>query len=515
MSTDRQKQLQKFLKRRHPLYEAMEAHWSFLADTYEGGRGWFQGNIFQYVKEGEKEYAERVKRAYRFNHTHEVVDLVVKYLFKMQVSRSEEVSEDVKTFWQNSTRMGQEISEFMRTVATQSSIYGRVWVVVDTNKTSETRSVAEDKEAGVRVYAYTVEPQHVLDVSYADDGELNWVLIREIVRDDADPISSSGSLSEQFRLWTRDSSQLFTVRKEGQKVIVTEDAPSMHNLGVVPIVNADNVLTEDKWVAPAMIADVAYLDRACANYLSNLDAIIQDQTFSQLAMPSQGIPSDTEAYTKLVELGTKRVFVYDGGEGGNEPRYISPDVKQAELILKVINKIINEIYHSVGLAGERTKEDNALGIDNSSGVAKAYDFERVNSLLTAKAQSLEQVENRIAALVDAYAGKEIDPSEEYVEYPHDFDVRGLYDEFEIAARLALIEAPDGMRRYQMESVIEKLFPMLKEELKNKMVSELKSWPPKIDLETAGASASQSPLKKTGAQALSSKLVGGGKQKSQI
>jgi RNA polymerase sigma factor (sigma-70 family) len=97
-------------------------------------------------------------------------------------------------------------------------------------------------------------------------------------------------------------------------------------------------------------------------------------------MPAQGVNAGDEAYDKILELGTKRIFIYDG-EGGTQPFYLSPDVKQAELILKVVNKIIAEIYHSVGLAGERTKDDNAQGIDNSSGVAKAYDFERVNSLL--------------------------------------------------------------------------------------------------------------------------------------
>jgi hypothetical protein len=52
----------------------------------------------------------------------------------------------------------------------------------------------------------------------------------------------------------------------------------------------------------------------------------------------------------------------------------------------MVNKIIGEIYHSVGMAGERTKQDNAMGIDNSSGVAKAYDFERMNAMLATKAQ---------------------------------------------------------------------------------------------------------------------------------
>ena len=75
------------IKRRHPRYEAKLAHWDFLESTYEGGREWFRDNIFKYVKEGDDEFAERVKRAYRFNHTKQVVDLVDKHLFKIPVAR--------------------------------------------------------------------------------------------------------------------------------------------------------------------------------------------------------------------------------------------------------------------------------------------------------------------------------------------------------------------------------------------------------------------------------------------
>ncbi|MCV5137544.1 hypothetical protein OFB61_23255, partial [Escherichia coli] len=122
--------------------------------------------------------------------------------------------------------------------------------------------------------------------------------------------------------------------------------------------------SESPYFSPSLIDDIAYLDRAVANYLSNLDAIIQDQTFSQLAIPVQSLLPGDENHTKVLEMGTKRVFTYDS-EGGNQPFYLSPDPKQAQMIITTIKTVINEIYHSVGVAGERTKQDNAQGIDNS------------------------------------------------------------------------------------------------------------------------------------------------------
>lgn len=504
-----QKRLKRFLERRHPMYQSMIDHWTFLASCYEGGRDWFSKNIFRYIKEGDTEFKDRVSRAYRFNHTREVVDLVDKHLFKMEVARTEDVPDCLKQFWECSTLNKLGIKEFMRTVSNKGSIYGRPWIIVDSTKTEETTSVSEDRESGARVYAYVVTPEHVLDMSYDDEGELNWILVHEQVRDDEDPIDSTGKMIDRYRLWTRNDWTLFTAEVNGRNTTITQEGPFSHGLKCVPAIAADNVITSEMYVAPSLIDDVAYLDRAVGNYLSNLDAIIQDQTFSQLAMPAQGLTPGETGYDKVIEMGTKRVFTFDG-EGGGQPFYLSPDVKQAELILSVVNKIISEIYHTVGLAGERTKDDNSQGIDNSSGVAKAYDFERVNSLLASKADSLEAIENKVAELVCAWNG--VDMKEKVVSYPDNFDVRGLYDEFEIAARLSLIEAPDGMRRKQMEFVIDKLFPRLKKDLRDKMVAELKNWPPEIPdpmQQAPGSGNAKDPVKKEGRNSLANKLVSEG------
>lgn len=520
-SAEAQAKLRAFLSRRHPEYDESITHWEFLEHCYEGGREWFKSNVFRYIKEGDKEYNDRVNRAYRFNHTREVVDLVDKYLFKMQVARKTDAPDYIQKFWSNATLNKVSIKDYMKQVSKMTSIYGRIWIVVDSNMTEPVLSKADEKNKDIRAYTYFVTPENAVDMSWDEVGNLNWILIHEEVRDDDNPLDSSGDTIHKFRLWERSQWTLFTLTHNGkspslklsaaemaaavtslgnstaakiEKIAqknsidsydVTVEGPFLHNFGEVPVFHADNVISNEPYKSTSMIDDVAYLDRAVANYLSNLDAIIQDQTFSQLIMPAQGLTPGDDAYNKMVEMGTKRIFTYDG-DSGNKPEYISPDVRQAEIILKVINKIINEIYHTVGLAGERTKEDNSLGIDNSSGVAKAYDFERVNSLLASKADSLELVENKIVNFVRRWNGDTAE-TEDAVLYPENFDVRGLYDEFEIATTLGLIAAPDGVRRLQMEAVIEKLFPRLAKDLKEKIAAELKSWPPKVEVSSDGTS----------------------------
>jgi hypothetical protein len=511
---DLQKQLLAMLERRHPEYASNLANWNFLEATYKGGREWFsEENIFKYLKEGDTEFAKRLTRAYRFNHTREVVDLVQKYIFKSPVTRNEaDAPTEVKEFWKNATLSGLDIKQFMNIVSTQSSILGMPWVFVDTNKVEDVISIADAKAKKARAYAYVVKPQDILDVGFDDQGDVNWVLVRETRREDSDPILSSGDVFYQYRLWQRHSWQLFEIKEDSsagkakdKRVVELVDTDA-NPLGRVPGFPVAHVIGENRYTAPALINDIAYLDRAVANYLSNLDAIIQDQTFSQLAMPAQSLMPGTSEYDAVITAGTKRVFTYDG-EGGAAPEFLSPDPKQAHVILAVVNKIINEIYHTIGMSGERTKEDNAMGIDNSSGVAKAYDFERMNSLLVSKAASLENCENKLVELVCSW-NKATQPKDELVKYPETFDVRSLFDEFTVAEKLALVDAPDVLRREQMKQVMDKLFPRLAEDLKKAMLAELESWPPEVSLDgLAGKNPTKFPRKEGRAKAVAEKRQG--------
>lgn len=476
-----------FYDRRHPMYAEKLSHWEFLDATYRGGRDWFDSNLFRYLKEGDSEFADRKKRAYRFNHTKEVVELVLKYLFKAPVSRNaDNASSWVNKFWKNSMKNGRGIDQLIKEAALKSSVGGRAAVVVDNNfaplvdEDGNQVQASESDIDEVKIFSYVVPVVDILDYAWDEDGDgkLLWIKLRERVRDDADPLNSTGLIEERVRLWTRTGWSVYRdVGGAGESRNVEIYDEGVHDLGFVPVHLLDHSVTATPYDAPSLIDDIAYLDRAIANYLSNLDAIIQDQTFSQLAIPTQSINRNDKAYKKVLEMGTKRIFTYDSGQnGGSKPEFISPDPKQAGVILSVVEKIINEIYHTVGLAGERTKQDNAVGIDNSSGVAKAYDFERVNSLLLAKAASCENLENWIVSTVNAWAGNE-EVGEDLVTYPKTFDVLRLIDDLVTAEALQKIDAPHALRKEHMRVIVGKIFPQLKKDIRDLILADIEKWKP--------------------------------------
>lgn len=461
------RKIDKLVKRRHPDYKKFKGHWDFLYETYRGGREWFDKHIFQYMKESNKEFEDRVKRAYRFNHTREVVDLVNKYVWRCgKVVRSKDAPDAVKRFWLRSRRNGWAIEKVMPVISKMTSIYGRIWIVVDATGTKqEVKSKEDEKNADYRTFFYFKRPQDLLDVGYDDDGNVIWAMFSEEHRNDDNPFGEA-KVKSRVRLWTQTTWHLYELSSGKKKSFLVDEGS--HDLGICPVFPADHQVSDELYASQSLIDDIAYLDRAVANYLSNLDAIIQDQTFSQLAMPAQSslfqehISHDDEdgeekARKKMQDVGTKRVFLYDS-EGG-QPMFLSPDPKQASLITDVIQQIINEIYHCIGIAGERTKQDNAMGIDNSSGVAKAFDFERVNSLLISKGQSLEWTENRIVELVLRFHGEW---DEKYIEdplvkYPENYDVIGAQDELQLSARYDMITTPLKLKQYQLKRAVRKMY----------------------------------------------------------
>lgn len=493
--------LKKLVERRHPEYADSLEHWQFLESCYKGGREWIEKNLFTYHKEGHNEFAARKKRAYRFPHSREVISLVNKYVFKGSIERRKEkdLPAHIREFWAASTLMKRPITDLMDAVSIWTSCLGRIWVVVDNNVPQDVESEADRIAAGGRTYAYFLKPMHVLDFAYDADGELEWFLNAEFKRDDANPLTSSGAVTERYRLWTKEFWAVIETSGTGSSKVWQFADGAEHNLGLVPVFPADHLSSDELYAAPGLIEDVAYMDRAVTNYLSNLDVIIQDQTFSQLAIPFQGLlptagndddDETNEELNQIQQMGHNRVFAFNA-EGGSAPQFISPDVKQAGMIISTVTKIVGEIYHSIGMAGERTKEDNAQGIDNSSGVAKAYDFEKLNAMLAAKARALQNVEKNLVRVVNAWHGKveELEKTEDFVTYPQTFDVRNLADEMDNAQRLSVMNAPKKLRQAQMKRLNKKMFP----QMSDKEVGEIEKdidveWLKEVELDPAGVAA---------------------------
>jgi hypothetical protein len=453
------KKILPIIQKRHPEYETMKPEWDFWLGSYRGGKSYIKENLDQYYKEGDEEFKDRRNRSHRENHCRRVVDLVNSYLFKELPTR--DVQSDIfEKFKKNADGRGKTLTQFMKRASAFASVLGRVYIVMDKMPLPEevvTGTHADNLEN--IPYCYLVYPQAMKDISFDENGKIRWALVEETRRDDEDPFESTGDIVTEYRLWFPGGWILYS--SEGNLLTQGENG-----LPSVPIVTLNNE-EDSEYQGMSLIADISTLDRAIFNNWSRLDAIICDQTFSQLIFPIEGLTSevitDPNLREQFLTLAMNRVLLYSS-QAAMPPSFISPDASQANLILSTIEQQVNQLYASLGLSSEVGTE-----VNEASGVSKAYDFDKLNKLLAGKADNLEQCENEIIELLAGWTNTTIDGE---VDYPDEFDVKSLADEIRMAQELALLNISATFQKEIEKLVVAKALPKAKKEVIEKIHQEL-------------------------------------------
>lgn len=452
----------KIAKRTLPNYVTRAEAWDFMIASYLGGKSYIESHLFKYYIEGDDEFKERKTRAHRENHCKRIVDLFNSYLFQEQPTR-DTIDARLKQFHENVDGKGKRIDKFMKGASLWSSVFGRIYIMVDKPSlpdSEKTGTAADNINPKAQPYCYLIHPQDIKDIAFNEDGSVKWVIIVEHVRDDDDPFTSDGEVKDQFRLWTMDGWYLFDDKGNHK-----EDGE--HGLGIVPLIILDSE-EGDPYDGQSLIGDIAYLDRAIFNNWSRLDAIVCDQTFSQLIFPIEGLVGDIATDQKLMEkfmsIATNR-FLFYSVQAQTPPAWISPDASQAQFILDMIESQTKQLYSSLGLKAEVGTETVS-----QSGTAKAWDFDKLNKMLADKADNLEAAEVEINRLFAKWIGQE--DIKCAVDYPEKFDTRSLMDEIAIVQELALIRISDTFTKEVEKLLAMKALPKIDEATLKKIMKEI-------------------------------------------
>lgn len=446
----------------HPKYIEHSELWSFLYESYVGGKQYFKKHLVKHYKEGDLSYDNRIDRASRENYSRSIVDTINSYLFKEQASRHTE-DKKLEEFFLNVDGQGREISQFMKSASILSSIFGRVYIVVD-KTTPETKTGTKKDDHNSKCYAYTVSPLAVKDVAFDEFGRITWILIEEVIRDDEDPFSSSLEVSSRYRLWTKTGWTLYD--ESGIEI-----DSGKYSFGRPPVTYIDTGEKLDAYNGTSLIFDIAYLDKSIFNNVSRLDCIISDQTFSQLIFPIEGLiieelVRDEELKKKFLNLAVGNILFYSARSEGAKPEYISPDASQAEIVLATIKHQIRQIYSSIGLQTPDSHSENYR-----SGVSKQYDFDKLNKLLAGKADSIELAETHIVEFFNDWMGFDCKAT---INYPDEFDIRSLADEIILGQELMLLDISETFNKVIRKNIAIKSMPKEKKEVVQEVLDEIEA-----------------------------------------
>ncbi len=384
----------------------------------------------QYPREGDDKYLRRIELAHYDNYVQTILDLLLSYALK-QSSAVENLPERLKTWRDSATLSGVSWDDLMQqVVARRAGLMGWLPMLIDQLPRAEGQSEAQVSDSGERLdpYVLALTPGNLLDF-YTDPktGTMVWAKFVFIEMRQPDPLVP-GERVTVFKTFTATTIQTWELIGDSKKVARLPDAE--HPFGEVPVVSfRQRPNVEDPIRGTSMVGDAAIAMRRLFNLGSELDEHIRSDVFALLQVP---IPPGQESPKELL-LGTGNAVPVPS-DSVRDYKYVSPEASVASTIETRMTNIVEGVYRRarVQLGGDTRQQQ--------SGIAKAWDFEETNRLLSDFTAQLARSERRVYVLVGTGMGigsKDLDAIR--VVPSTDFTVSDLMAELDAADKALSLE----------------------------------------------------------------------------
>lgn len=437
----------------HPYYRTFAEEWLFYIRSYFGGKMYREGDyLLQHPFESSVNYRRRKETSYYYNYCGPIVDIFVSHLYRKDARREfGSLSGDplFEAFRTDADQDGNSFKHFMREAGRFASIYGRVSIVVDKpNLLAATK--AEANSLGIRPYVALVTPENLLDWEYLRMPSGRAVL-------DMVKIKESRNV---YRVWRRDDWELWCLSPDSQDAELIDSG--WHGLGEVPVVNLYNKQSGIKMIGISDIQDIADINKNIYYLCSDAKEIIENTAFPMLAMPyTRGDSKDDKA------VGPHNILQFDPAEPNAHPFWLEAPHSSLSEIREWVRQDIGEIYRIAKMGGVKAAED-FQGV--RSGVALELEYQQLYSVLSEKADNLEQAESKVLSLWAKWEGKSFDG---VVDYPDDFSVRDIDRDLQnaINAQSARVDSATFKKELQ-KKIATALLPKMDETLRAKITAEI-------------------------------------------
>ena len=412
----------------HPDYDDYVNEWEFHLRSYLGGNHYKDGQyLVQYLNEDKNEYSRRLELTPIDNHCANVIHIYSSFLWKNPPTRQYNSLENnpiLEPMMRDVDLDGRSLDSFMKEAQIWSAVYGHVWIIVDKPK-SNAGTRAEELAQDIRPYLNLYTPENVFDWRWerTESGRQRLVYLK--VREQIIRETATESIAH-FRVWTEDTVELYEVSNETERLLETMDNP----LGEIPAVFLPAARTNIKGVGKSDIADIALMQKAIYQELSEIEQLIRISNHPTLVKTY-----DTDA---------------SAGAGGivNMPEELDPNLRpfmmqpsgaNLQAVMESIDKKTEQINRMAHLGAVR-------GTDavKASGIALQTEFQLLNARLAEKADLLQLSEEQIWYFVCLWS--DITPDVE-VNYADSFDIRDYPNEllFLQQARASGVQSPTFAR----------------------------------------------------------------------
>ena len=385
----------------HPEWRKNIKRWTYYSDSFNGGNDFRSGQyLVKYILESAEEYENRIKATPLDNHCKSVVETYNSFLFRTPPKRDygTQVANDpaLDPFLQDADLDGRSFNSFMRDCATFSAVYGHVWVMVDKPAT-QVSTRAEELSQEIRPYVSIITPENVIDWQYMRKPNGVYALSSITLLDGID------NNTAYYRTITATETTIYTRTNQQQEASIVDVIPNP--IGAVPCIPVYAGRTQTKGIGISDIADIADMQRALYNELSELEQLIRISNH-----PSLCKTSSTQASAGAGSV----IDLPDDLDPNLKPFLLEPSGSGIEQIIASINEKTNSINRMANMGGVRSTATRQL-----SGIAMQTERELLNARLSQKADNLELAEEQIWRMWALWQGKTFDG---VIDYPDSFNI---------------------------------------------------------------------------------------------
>lgn len=390
------------------LYQTYFEQWQYLLESYIGGQEYRDaGHLVRYQLETDAEYRNRLKTTPLENHCASVVSVYNSFLFREEPKRefgNLEYMWQLQDFLKDADLDGRSLNQFMKDVATWSSVFGHAWIIVSKPNVGAV-TAADEQAAMVRPYLSLLTPMVVLDWRYErqPNGRIELVYIRYLEETTGD--------QRCVKVWTKDT--ITTTIVDVKKDMVVEEIIEVNGLGKIPAVCAYNGRSVVRGFGISDISDIADQQKFIYNATSEVEQSIRLDSH-----PSLVKTPETQAGIGAGSL----IHMPENLDPGLKPYLLEFGGASVDSIYQSINHAISAIDKMANTGAVRATESRTL-----SGVAMETEFQLLNARLSEKADNLELAEEQMWKLWAEYMGYTWDGE---IDYPGSFNIRDTSKEIE-------------------------------------------------------------------------------------
>lgn len=388
----------------------------FLNDAYYGTGGFKNGKyLVKHPRETPEKYQKRQELAYYLNYVAPVVNSHVNPVFNKEPEREWQENSLFSTFMDDADTLGTSLTRFMKRAGFTAKLQAVAFIVVD-NTAEQPGNMADVLVQRKLPYVYIVQRNQVKSYKTNKAGrliELSYTIAAE----------TNESSQTNTELWTWTTTAWSCQYADGKK------QEGVHRLSRLPIVPLYAKPYEPGKVLPqSEFYSIARTNKRLYNLCSEIDELIRSQAFNIMTYPLG--ERQTSDDVREIVTGTENAVGYDGTLQ-NSPDFIAPDSAPLEQLRQERKDLVTEIYRMAELS-------HVTGVETkTSGVAKQWDFQNTNQVLSDFALNCEEAEREIARVFELWTNTSVNL---YCTYSDDFgivDVSGALDEVGKALDLAI------------------------------------------------------------------------------